>query len=148
MINKLITISTYQCPLASAARDLLCRYRALAYCSMVPPEYISALADLELSYNLSENKFKAMLQVRVALWLGRLLSANFLILAPHFSSQRGYVKRRVGRPEEAIDDLKRAVSLDAKNREAHNHLGMALLDAGFLDQVPWPIVARRSVRAT
>jgi hypothetical protein len=33
---------------------------------MVPPEYSNALADLELSYNLSENKFKAMLQVRVA----------------------------------------------------------------------------------
>ena len=33
---------------------------------MVPPEYSNALADLEFSYNLSENKFKAMLQVRVA----------------------------------------------------------------------------------
>lgn len=43
------------------------RYRALAYCSMVPPEYSNALADLELSYNLSENKFKPILQVRFAL---------------------------------------------------------------------------------
>ena len=51
------------------------------------------------------------------------------------SMQRGFVKRRVGRPEEALEDLKRAVSLDAKSREAHNHLGMALLDAGHLEQV-------------
>jgi hypothetical protein len=50
-------------------------------------------------------------------------------------AQRGFVKRRVGRPEEAVEDLKRAVALDVKSREAHNHLGMALLDAGFLDQV-------------
>ncbi len=38
-------------------------YRALAYCSIVPPDYNSALSDLELSYNLSENKFKSMMQV-------------------------------------------------------------------------------------
>jgi Flp pilus assembly protein TadD len=49
--------------------------------------------------------------------------------------QRGFVKRRVGRPEEALEDLKRAISLDAKSREAYNHLGMALLDAGHLEQV-------------
>ena len=49
--------------------------------------------------------------------------------------QRGFVKRRVGRPEEAIEDLKRASSLDAKSREAYNHLGMALLDAGNFEQV-------------
>jgi len=83
-------------------------YRAVAYCSMVPPGYPNALQDLELSYNLSENKFKAMLQ-------------------------RGFVKRRVGRPEEAVEDLKRALSLDQKNREAYNHLGMALLDAGHFE---------------
>jgi hypothetical protein len=63
------------------------------------------------------------------------------------STQRGFVKRRVGRPEEAIEDLKRAVSLDVKSREAHNHLGMALLDAGFLDQVLSPAFAGRCARA-
>jgi hypothetical protein len=40
-------------------------YRALAYCSMVPPDYKNALADLDMSFNLSENKFKAVLQVSV-----------------------------------------------------------------------------------
>jgi tetratricopeptide (TPR) repeat protein len=75
---------------------------------MVPPEYPSALQDLELSYNLSENKFKPVMQ-------------------------RGFVKRRVGRPEEAMEDLKRALALDQKSREAYNHLGMALLDAGHFE---------------
>jgi hypothetical protein len=49
--------------------------------------------------------------------------------------QRGFVKRRVGRPEEALEDLKRALALDLKNREAHNHMGMALLDTSHLEQV-------------
>ncbi len=44
------------------------------------------------------------------------------------------MKRRVGRPDEAVEDLRRALTLDAKNREAYNHLGMALLDSGHLEQ--------------
>jgi hypothetical protein len=113
---------------------------------MVPPEYISALADLELSYNLSENKFKAMLQVRRTQSGLEDLCARVGVCGSKSCTQRGFVKRRVGRPEDAIDDLKRAVSLDAKNREAHNHLGMAQLDAGFLEQVRRPARARRSQR--
>ena len=49
--------------------------------------------------------------------------------------QRGFVKRRIGRADEAMEDLKRATSLDAKSREAYNHLGMALLDIGHFEQV-------------
>ena len=49
--------------------------------------------------------------------------------------QRGFVKRRIGRADEAMEDLKRAPSLDAKGREAYNHLGMALLDIGHFEQV-------------
>jgi tetratricopeptide (TPR) repeat protein len=103
----------FQCaelPVGVCFANIVRMYRALAYCAMVPPDYNSALADLEQSYNLSENKFKALLQ-------------------------RGFVKRRVGRPDEAVEDLRRALTLDAKNREAHNHLGMALLDSGHLEQV-------------
>jgi tetratricopeptide (TPR) repeat protein len=111
-------------------RNIVCMYRALAYCAMMPPEYNSALADLELSYNLSENKFKAMLQVAF-----KYFSYCFLFNRIQRARQRGFVKRRVGRAEEAVEDLRRALSLDAKNREAHNHLGMALLDAGHLEQV-------------
>jgi tetratricopeptide (TPR) repeat protein len=54
----------FSCSITYLCINIVLMYRALAYCAMQPPEYNNALADLELSYNLSENKFKAMLQVR------------------------------------------------------------------------------------